>query len=204
METIKVTNLYITNAMATMIQGQIMPNPVMENLKKKKFPAKAQYWIRRILDKIRQNFKILEETRQELIQQHARKDENGKPLIVMRDFLKINSYMKEKKLDVEDLTEMCGLEAELAIKEGFISPKIAEKISKWSEGKISADSDGNVSIENTIEFQKSLNELMDIEIDLGINKIEIDLGKWEANSNIDLLDGEEMDLLLPMLEVTDG
>ena len=169
----------------------------MENLKKKKFPAKAQYWIRRILDKIRQNFKILEETRQGIIQQHSRKDEDGESLIIMRDFAKIKPLT-----DKSDIPKINGIE--IAMKGNFISPKIAKAISEWSKGKISADNNGNISIKNIPEFQKALNELMDIEVDLGINKIEIDLNAWEANSNIDLLDGEEMDLLLPMLEVKDG
>ena len=194
MEIIKVTNSYITNAVTTIVQGRPMPNPAAESLKRKKLPTKAQYWIRRALDKISQNFKILEEARQGIIQQHSRKDKDGEPLIIMRDFAKI-----------KPLTDKSGIpeinEIEKAMKGDFISLKTAKAISEWSKGKISADNNGNVSIENIPEFQKALNDLMDIEIDLGINKIEVDLAEWEANSNIDLLDGNEMDLLLPILDV---
>jgi hypothetical protein len=194
METIKVTNSYIANAITTIVQGQPMPNPAAESLKRKKLPTKAQYWIRRALDKVTQNFKILEEARQGIIQQHSRKDEDGEPLIIMQDFVKIKALADE--LGVPKINEI-----EAAMKGDFISPKTAKAISEWSKGKIRADNNGNVSIENIPEFQKALNELMDIEVDLGINKIEVDLTKWETNPNIDLLDGNEMDLLLPMLDV---
>lgn len=145
MKTIKVTNSYIAKVMPTIFNGQVIQNPVAESLKKKKLPTLMQYWSRRALDKITQLFKAYEETRQELIQQHAKKDKEGKV--------------------------------------------------------VPADDKGNVSIENMVDFQKDINELMEVEIDLGINLIKIDLKAWEDDKRYDILSGEEMDLLWPMLDI---
>lgn len=197
METIKMTNEQITNTMITYVNGQAIPNPVQESLKKKKVPAKVQYWIRRALDEVKQDYKILEETRQELVQQYSRKDEDENPLIIMQDFRKIKELFDEQKT-IEEIQES---DLEAAIAGEFISIKIAKKIAKWSEGKINAESDGNISIKDVIEFQKAMNDLMMVEVDLGIPMIKTDFDAWDNNPNIDVLDGAEMDLLLPMIKV---
>ena len=196
MKTIKVTNTYIAKVMPTIFNGQVMPNPVAESLKKKKIPTLAQYWSRRALDKIARLFKAYEETRQELIKQHGRKDKDGQLLIVMRDAAKIKEI--DKPIDGFDFVSS---ELETAMKGEGISPQAAKAISKWSDGKISAESDGNILIENMAELQKELNELLEEEIDLGINLIKIDLKAWEENERYDILSGEEMDLLWPMLDI---
>ena len=182
---IKLTNKQITNTMVNYQNGQAAPNQAMESLKAKKLPVKAQYWIRRILDKIERCFKILEDTRHELIKHHAKKDKQNNPLIIMADFKKITDKAKE-------------IEGYKAAKAGeFISTKTAQDISKVCN--ISAEGNGNISIENIQDFQKDISDLMATEVDLGIDKIKIDFDVWE-DKRYDVIDGKEMDLLLPMLE----
>jgi len=207
--TIKMTNEQISNTMVTYVNtpdgARAVPNPVMESLKKKKIPPRNQYWIRRVLDKVVQNFKILEETRQGLIQQHARKDEDDKPLIIMKDFAKIKPLMDTMEIEQNNIPNI-----DAALKGEAVSVKTAEAITKWSEGKISAEGNGVIVLKDVPEFQKAVNELMTDEIDLGINLIEVDFDIWETYFKnekdekvyrYDLLDGDEMDLLMPMLDV---
>ena len=182
---IKLTNEQITSTMVNYQGGQAAPNQAMESLKAKKLPVKAQYWIRRVLDKIERSFKILEDTRQELVKQHAKKDDQGNPLIIMADFKKIT----DKAKDIDGYKE--------AYAGDFVSQKTAEAISKACN--ISAEGNGNISIENIQDFQKDINDLMATEVDLGIDKIKIDFDVWE-DSRYDVIDGKEMDLLLPMLD----
>jgi len=182
---IKLTNEQITSTMVNYLNGQAAPNQAIESLKAKKLPIKAQYWIRRVLDKIERSFKILEDTRQELVKQHAKKDDNGNPLIIMAGFKKIT----DKAKDIE------GYEAAKA--GDFISQKTAEAISEAC--KISAEGNGNISIENIQDFQKDINDLMTTEVDLGIEKIKIDFDAWE-DKRYDVINGKEMDLLLPILK----
>lgn len=204
-ETIKMTNEQISNVMVAYVNtpngAQAMPNPVVESLKKKKLPPRNQYWIRRTLDKTAQLFKAYDETRQGLVQQHAKKDDDGKSLIVMKDFAKVATLGLESN-NIPDIDK--------AMKGESVSIKTAEAISKLSKGKISAEGNGNVSIENIVEFQKEINELMTDEIDLKINLIEVDFDIWESYFTnekgekvyrYDLLDGDEMSLLMPMLNV---
>ena len=208
-ETIKMTNEQISNTMVTYVNtpdgARAVPNPVMESLKKKKIPPRNQYWIRRVLDKVVQNFKILEETRQGLIQQHARKDEDDKPLIIMKDFAKIKPLMDTMEIEQNNIPNI-----DAALKGEAVSVKTAEAIAKWSEGKISAEGNGVITLKDVSEFQKAINELMTDEVDLGINLIEVDFDIWETYFKnekdekvyrYDLLDGDEMDLLMPMLDV---
>ena len=54
--------------------------------------------------------------------------------------------------------------------------------------------EGMISLSDPNKFSEELKELLDIEIDLGINKIKIDLDKCP---NLTL---EEMDILLPLIE----
>ena len=207
--TIKMTNEQISNTMVTYVNtpdgARAVPNPVMESLKKKKIPPRNQYWIRRVLDKVVQNFKILEETRQGLIQQHARKDEDDKPLIIMKDFAKIKPLMDTMEIEQNDIPNI-----DAALKGEAVSVKTAEAITKWSEGKISAEGNGTIALKDVPEFQKAVNELMTDEVDLGINLIEVDFDIWETYFEnekgekvyrYDLLNGDEMDLLMPMLDV---
>uniref|UniRef100_A0A6H1ZNE4 Uncharacterized protein n=1 Tax=viral metagenome TaxID=1070528 RepID=A0A6H1ZNE4_9ZZZZ len=207
--TIKMTNEQISKIMVTYVNTpdgpRAMPNPVTESLKKKKLPPRNQYWIRRALDKVTQNYKILEETRQGLIQQHARKDKDDKPLIIMRDFAKIKPLMDAGEIEQNNIPDI-----DTALKGEAVSVKTAEAIAKWSEGKVSAESNGSIALKDISEFQKAVNELMTEEVDLGINLIEVDFDVWETSFKnekgekvyrYDLLDGDEMDLLMPMLEV---
>ena len=182
---IKLTNEQITNTMVNYQGGQAAPNQAIESLKAKKLPVKAQYWIRRVLDKIERSFKILEDTRQELVKQHAKKDDQGNPLIIMADFKKIT----DKAKDIDGYKEAQAGE--------FVSQKTAEAISKAC--KISAEGNGNISIENIQAFQKDINDLMTTEVDLGIEKIKIDFDAWE-DARYDVINGKEMDLLLPILK----
>ena len=208
-ETIKVTNNYIAKVMPVVINGQLTQNPVVESLKKKRIPTKVQYWSRRALDKIAQFFKTFEETRQELVKQHGKKDEDGELLIVMKDAAKIKPLMDNP--ETKDIPEVDGTEMTKAIKNEGISVKTAEAISKWSEGKISAEDNGDIVIENMADLQKDINDLLEEEVDLGINLIKVDFEEWDktfvVNSKgekvyrYDLITGEEMDLLWLMLDI---
>lgn len=223
-ETIKVKNSYIAKVMPTIINGQVIQNPVAESLKKKRLPTLMQYWSRRALDKLPKLYRAYDETRQEIIKQHSQKDEDGELLIVMRNAAKIKPLILEtmtdkvpfmpedtpkKRKEIESINLTNALakididtdEMTKAIGNEAISPKIAEAISKWSDGKINVEGNGDVSIENMPELQNNLNDLMEEEIDLGINLIEVDLKAWEEDKRYDILSGEEMDLLWPMLEI---
>ena len=70
------------------MNGQAMPNPVAETLKKKKIPTLAQYWSRRALDKVARLYKPFEETRLERVRQYGKKDEDGK-LLIMKKYRRI-------------------------------------------------------------------------------------------------------------------
>lgn len=222
-KTIKVRNSYIAKVMPVVMNGQVMPNPAAESLKKRKIPTLAQYWSRRALDKIARLFKAYDETRQELVKQHGKKDEDGGLLIVMKDAVKIRPLILEKMEDrvllmpddapekrqsVENLNLTNALlkidiadELTRAMKSEGVSVKTAKAISKWSDGKISPEGNGDVVIMNMAELQKDINDLMEEEIDLGINLIEVDLKAWEEDKRYDSLSGEEMDLLWPMLKI---
>ena len=208
-ETIKMTNEQISNTMVVYVNTpngpQAAQNPVLEPLKKKKLPPRNQYWIRRVLDKVAQLFKAYDETCQGLVQQHAKKDEDEKPLIIMKDFAKIKPLMDARAIEQNNIPFI-----DIALKGEAVSIKTAERISKWSEGKISAEGNGNVLLENMTEFQKEINELTTDKIDLKINLIEVDFDVWESHFvnekgekvyRYDLLDGDEMSLLVPMLDV---
>ena len=197
--TIKVKNSYIAKVMPVIMNGQMMPNPVAESLKKKKIPTLAQYWSRRALDKIARLFKAYDETRQEIIKQHGKKDEDGELLIVIRDAAKIRPLMDNP--ETKDIPEVDADEMTKTMQNEGGSVKTAEAISKWSEGKISTKSNGDIVIKNMADLQKDINDLLEEEVDLGINLIKVDLKAWEEDKRYDILSGEEMDLLWPMLDI---
>ena len=70
-------------------------------------------------------------------------------------------------------------------------------INSWKKGDMVSDGQ-SVSLTNMKEFTREINELTEIEIDIGINKIKFDLEKEPACTI------EEMALLLPLMEVDDG
>jgi len=80
--------------------------------------------------------------------------------------------------------------------------KLIEKYAKrhdkdgkdFKKGDIVSDGQ-NVSLDNIIEFQKEITELTEIEIEIGINKIEFDLDKEPACTV------EEMGILMPLVSV---
>lgn len=64
----------------------------------------------------------------------------------------------------------------------------------WKKGDMVSDGQ-SVSLTNTKDFTKEINELIEIEIEIGFNKVIFDLEK-EPNCTI-----EEMSILLPLLEI---
>ena len=64
----------------------------------------------------------------------------------------------------------------------------------WKKGDIVSDGQ-SVSLKDAKMFTKKLNELVEIEIDLGLEKVKFDLDK-EPKCTI-----EEMRLLMPLIEV---
>jgi len=123
----------------------------------------------------------------------------------MKDFAKIKPLMDTMEIEQNNIPNI-----DAALKGEAVSVKTAEAITKWSEGKISAEGNGVITLKDVSEFQKAVNELMTDEIDLGINLIEVDFDVWETYFKnekdekvyrYDLLDGDEMDLLMPMLDV---
>ncbi len=76
--------------------------------------------------------------------------------------------------------------------------KYAKRHEKDGEGFKKGDivSDGQtVDLKDATIFRKELNELLEIEVEIGLNKIEIDLER-EPSCTV-----EEMGLLLPLIEV---
>ena len=67
-------------------------------------------------------------------------------------------------------------------------------IKSWKKGDMITDGQ-SVSLNNIQEFQREITELTEIEIEVGINKIDFDLDK-EPSCTV-----EEMSLLLPLIEV---
>ncbi len=61
--------------------------------------------------------------------------------------------------------------------------------------------EGRVNIPNMAEFNKDVAELINIEVTFNSEKVKLDLGLWDNNPNLELLSGEEMDLILPLVMV---
>ena len=214
-ETIKVTSEYIVRVSPIIVDGRAVPNPVVESLGKLRLPTKPHYWIRRALERVSQLFKVLEETRQEKVRQHGKKDAEGELLIVMKDFAKIKPLMDETDMTISSLkndSDFVYSDLDTALKGEGVSPKVAKKIAEWSEDKISAEGNGNIIIENMMALQKELDELMEIEEDLGIKLIEIDMDNLDKEHGIDpetkekvyrfdVPNGNEMSILCPLLKV---
>jgi len=72
--------------------------------------------------------------------------------------------------------------------------KDGKVIKSWKKGDMVSDGQ-SVTLDNVVEFQKEITELTEIEIELGINKIEFDLDK-EPVCTV-----EEMGLLMPLVSV---
>jgi len=82
-----------------------------------------------------------------------------------------------------------------------IVEKCAKRHDKDGEGFKKGDmvSDGqSVTLDSVAEFQEEITELTEIEIEIGINKIEFDLDK-EPVCTV-----EEMGLLMPLVSVKEG
>ena len=218
---IMVKNSYIGNLAPQPVQGRIMQNPAVTSLKGKKLPSQPHYWIRRALDKVNQESRFFGEERIRLNEKHAKKDEAGDPLVCLREFKKLSlPNVSASKVPDDAISAMgdaikakigaelketewpAALEQFEKAKAGdFISKAFAESLAKWSDKKISSDGDGNISIENLEEYNKELITFFDTEIPLGIAKVPVDLAEWDANPKVDFLTGEELDILLPLIEV---
>ena len=127
--TIIITNRYLEMALNSPIFGQ---------LRQKRFPVKAGYWLARSFDKIIQLAKVYQEEKKKLLEK----------------------YSKEKD----------------------------------EQGNLKVESDGSILLEDPEEFAKEFEELLSIEINLGVNKIKVDFDKFPD------LTIDEMELLLPLLE----
>jgi len=115
------------------------------------------------------------------------------PLIIKKPFTAKTSYWLARALD--------KLQSEMKVyfaeKQKLIE-KYAKRHDKDGAGFKKGDmvSDGqSVSLDNIQEFQREITELTEIEIEVGINKIDFDLDK-EPSCTV-----EEMGLLMPLVSV---
>ena len=96
-------------------------------------------------------------------------------------------YLAERQKMIEKYAKRHQSDGEKKDKDGKI-------VKSWKKGDMISDGQ-SVSLTDIKEFTKEINELTEIEIEIGINKIAFDLEK-EAACTI-----EEMAILLPLLDV---
>lgn len=127
-----------------------MNDPVTQQILKRSFPVKTGYWISRALDKIRQETKAYNISRNKLIETHAD---------------------KEKQKEAE--------------KKGTATP-------------------GQTILKDVNAFNQEIETLNEIELDLGIDKMDIDLEvleAWLKERGEKELSVGELEFLLPFFNV---
>jgi len=111
--------------------------------------------------------------------------------------------IKTKKLPVKDQYAIRRCLAKITDDFKVLEEARQALVSHYAEkdigGKVIEAEGGGITIKNVMEFQKDIKELMDAEIDLGIEKIVVDFEVW-GDPRYDVLTGDEMDLILPLIE----
>lgn len=128
----------------------------------KPFPAKTGYWIGRAIDKIQSQSKTYFDAKQRLIKQYAEIDGEG------------NLKANVNKLSDKEIGSM----ASILNKERLDEVVMLCKIGATNESVLWSDEKGGFAA-----FIKELGELQEIEIDLGMDEIEVDfdlLENWQV------------------------
>jgi len=115
------------------------------------------------------------------------------PAIIKKDFTTKTSYWLARVFDkLQSEAKIYAAEKQKLIEKYALRHE--EDGESWKKGDIVSDGQ-SVSLKDAKMFTKKLNELVEIEIDLGLEKVKFDLDK-EPKCTI-----EEMRLLMPLIEV---